>query len=175
MRTARTIPMAALLALAIGCAPRDPLERTVTTPTLRRFASWRAGIQSDGSAELRRRVGEAIQEIRTNIAGNRELDRTMETTLPEPSIDEAVRKRVDGRTLREVLRHGYELRVRRLNEELAGLEDAMRKNDKLVTRPGDVESRQHLDGLRDRQQARVEKYRADLATAQRELAALSRS
>lgn len=174
MRAARIIPMAALLALAVGCAPRDPLEQVVTAPTLSRFASWRARLQTDGNAELRRRVGDAIQEIRTNIAGNRELTRAMETTPSDPEqIDETVRKRVDGRSLRQVLQHGYELRVRRLNEELAGLEDAMKKNAQLVTRPGDVESRQHLEGLSERQRLRVEKYRADIAVAERELASVS--
>ena len=67
---------------------------------------------------------------------------------------------------------GYELRVRRLKEELAGLEDAMNKNAQLVTRPGDYESKHHLEGLRDRQAARVQKYRDDLAAAERELVSL---
>ena len=86
------------------------------------------------------------------------------------SVNEALCEQVNGKPLREVLQLGYELRVARLITELAGLEDAMNKNAQLLTRPGDLESRHHLDGLRERQMVRVEKYRADLAAAERELA-----
>jgi hypothetical protein len=71
-----------------------------------------------------------------------------------------------------VVQLGYELRVRRLTQELAGLEDAMSKNAQLVTRPGDVDSKQHLEGLRDRQATRREQYREDIAAAEKELAPL---
>src|SRR5687768_5152942 len=56
--------------------------------------------------------------------------------------------------------------------ELAGLEDAMNKNAQLVTRPGDLDSKHHLEGLRDRQGVRVEKYHADIAAAESYLAPL---
>ena len=72
------------------------------------------------------------------------------------------------------MRIGYELRIRRVREELTGLEDAMSKNAGLVTRPGDYESKHHLEGLRDRQLIRLQKYRDELAAAERELKALKR-
>jgi hypothetical protein len=74
--------------------------------------------------------------------------------------------------LREVVQLGYELRIARLTSEMAGLAEAMRKNANLITRPGDLESRHHLDGLSERQAVRVGQYRADLAAAERELASL---
>ena len=74
-----------------------------------------------------------------------------------------------GRRLREVLQLGYEMRVRRLTEELALLEDAMSKNAQLTTRPGDLDSKHHLDGLQERQRVRVENYRTDIASAEKEL------
>jgi CRISPR/Cas system CSM-associated protein Csm2 small subunit len=52
------------------------------------------------------------------------------------------------------------------------LEEAVNQNADLVTRPGDTESRRHLDELRGRQLARVEKYREEIAATERELAPL---
>jgi hypothetical protein len=176
----RSIPRLAclwlLLLSAAGCA-RDPLEQVVSARTAGRFAAWRAHVASDGNPEARRRMEEALQEIRLNVAGERELKRQMgeRVTGGTEQIDDAVRQRVDGRRLREVLQLGYELRVRRLNEELAGLEDAMDQNSRLVTRPGDLESKHHLEGLRDRQQVRVESYREGIAAAERELERLAAS
>ncbi len=164
-----------VLALGVaGCAPSDPLERTVAVPTPVRFAAWRSHVGSDAGVELRRRIDETLQEIRSKVVAERELKRALgEATVSGTEIiEETVRTRVDGRPLREVLQLGYELRVRRLKEELVGLEDAVKKNDQLVTRPGDYASKHHLEELRGRQIIRVEKYRADIAAAERELAPL---
>lgn len=158
---------------ALAACQRDPLDRKVSAATPTAFAVWRSGVDSDTGIEVRRRVADALFEIRLKIAGDRELQRLTDAeTRAALSIDDALRAKVDGRLLREVVQLGYELRVARLTSELAGLEEAMRKNANLVTRPGDIESRQHLDGLRDRQAVRVTQYRADLAAAERELAPL---
>ena len=174
MRCGLILSGLALAAAAAGCGPSDPLERPVSAPNLSRYAAWRAHLASDSGPELRTRVEEALQEIRLGIMGERELRRQLEERpkADAESLDEAVRVRIDRRPLREVLQLGYELRVRRLTEELVGLEDAMSRNARLVTKPGDLESRHHLDGLRDRQLARVAKYREDIAAAEKQLAPL---
>ncbi|MBL9210895.1 MAG: hypothetical protein JNL92_10540 [Opitutaceae bacterium] len=159
--------------LVLSACQRDPLDRKVSAATPTAFSVWRSSVDSDSGLEVRRRVADALLEIRFKIAGDRELQRLTDAeTRAAISIDDAVRAKVDGRVLREVVQWGYELRVDRLTSELAGLEEAMRKNANLITRPGDIESRHHLDGLRDRQAARVAQYRADLAAAERELAPL---
>lgn len=161
----------------VGCAPSDPLDRMVSAPTAGRFAAWRSHIVSDSGAETRRRVEDALQEIRQDLTGTRELKRAKgEAVSSGPAeIDEALRQRVDGHSLRDVVQLGLELRVNRLTSELAGLEKAMSQNAQLVTRPGDLESRHHLDAVRERQQVRVETYRTDLAAAERELAPFLKS
>lgn len=166
--------LAAALLAAAGCGPADPLAKKVSARTQSGFASWRAQIASDAGTETRRQVNLALDEIRLKASAEREADRRMGRPIASggEGLDEAVREKVDGRTLREVVQLGYELREQRLARELAALEDAMKMNAQLVTRPGDVESRQHLDGVRDRQQGRVDTYRADLAATQRELAPL---
>ena len=174
MRAARALVIVALLLAVPGCMPRDPLERVISVPTASRLATWRSHVASDYNVDTLRRVEEALQEIRLHVTGERELKRQMgeRVTGGSETIDEGVRQRVDGRPLREVLQYGYELRARRLTQELAGLEDAMNKNSQLVTKPGDLESKHHLEGLRDRQHVRVEKYRAELATTEKEIAPL---
>src|SRR5205814_7065721 len=134
-------------------AVSDAPDQTVTGATEGRFAAWQAHNASDGSRETRRRVEEALQEIRLNITGERELKRLLQepVTTGREGVDEAVRQRVNDQSLRDVLQLGYGMRVRRLKEELAGLEDALSKNAGLVTRPGDLESKHHLEGLRERQ------------------------
>lgn len=161
------------LFFAMGCA-RDPMEHVVSAPSTSRLAAWRAHVASDFNVETMRRVELALQEIRLNVTGERELKRQLGESITSGTdvIDEAIRVRVHGRRLREVLQLGYELRVRRLTEELAGLEDAMRKNAQLTTRPGDLESKHHLEGLQERQRIRVEKYRMDIESAAKELAQL---
>ena len=177
MSHTRWLSALAAVSLLVGCGPRDPLDQIVSGPTASRFASWRAGIASDSDARTRVRVEDALQEIRASYAAERELKRQLEQPVVPGTemLDEAVRNRVNGQRLRDVLRTGYELRVRRLREELVGLEDAMGKNAQLVTRPGDLESKHHLEGLRDRQMVRLQKYREELAAAERELEAIGGS
>lgn len=178
MKTSRWISALVLAPLLVGgaCQRGDPLERKVSVPTPSAFAAWRWEIASEGAAPLRRQVTAALLEIRFNNEGNRALDRIMAGPDAAPPIgadvDDAIRQRIDGRTLREVLQLGTELRVRRLKSELAGLEYAVEQNSRLVTKPGDLESKHHLEGLRERQLARVAKYREELAEAERDLAPL---
>jgi hypothetical protein len=162
---------------AIGCEPRDPLERMVKAGTPAAFTSWRSHATSDASADTRRRIEDALQEIRLNVAAEREIKRANgeKVDTSAESIDEAVRDRINARPLREVVQLGYELRVFRLTRELAALQQAMAMNAQLVTKPGDVASRQHLDGLRDRQMGRVDKYQADIAAAEHELVPLQKT
>jgi len=158
-----------------GCAPSDPLDRAVSAPTVGRFATWRSALASDSSVAMRQQVESALQEIRIDAAADRQRRRILGEPVKSAGteeVDEAVRSRVDGRPLREVVQLGCELRLRRLTNELKGLEEAVDQNAQLVTRPGDGESRRHLDGLRSRQLERVAKYREEIAATERELAPL---
>jgi hypothetical protein len=174
-QVAKAVPVAIALVLGVAACQRgDPLDGTVRAPTPRALTAWRAQVTTDTSVETRRRVEEAFQEIRLRVSGNREIKRHMgEPVAVGPDvIDEGVCQKVDGKRLREVVQLGYEFRVERLKMELAALEDAMKQNAQLVTKPGDLESRHHLDALRERQTVRVEKYRTDLAAAGAEVATL---
>ncbi|MDP3069008.1 MAG: hypothetical protein Q8N18_01910 [Opitutaceae bacterium] len=172
MRVFIQVGALSLAALAAGCG--GPLDETVSAKNPAALASWRARIATGSNADHRRRVEEAFQEIRAAVAAERERKRVLGQPFGAGSdaVDLLVAERVHGLRVRELLQLGGEMRVRRLGAELAGLEEAVAKNAQLVTRPGDLESRHHLDGLRERQQVRVQKYREDLAAAERELAPL---
>jgi hypothetical protein len=176
MRWTRLTFAIAMIAVGVaGCLRGDPLGWKVSAKDPRALASWRVKIDGALNADHRRRLEQALQEIRMNIAGNRELNRWSGENADgaaAESIDEALCRRIDARPLGEVLQLGYEFRVLRLQQELAGLENAVKQNAQLVTRPGDVDSRHYLEGLHGRQVSRLEKYRADLAAAERELAPL---
>src|SRR3954470_13292061 len=113
MRSAQAFLATVLLLGVVACEPSDPLERKVSARTATAFSGWRAHINSDSSVENRRRVEEALQESRFKIAGDREIKSRMGEKVDDSaeSINDAVRERVDGRPLREVVQYGYELRV----------------------------------------------------------------
>jgi hypothetical protein len=171
-RPCTTLGLAVVLALA-GCQ-RDPLDAKISASSQSAYENWRGAINGAG-ADVRRRADEALPEVRTNVAADLTRGKTGQGTVAPAAIDEAFRKEIDGRPLREVLQLGYELRVARLKKELAGLQEAMKENATLTTRPGDWESKQHLEALQGRQNARVEKYREDIAAAERELEPLKKA
>ncbi|MBL9203045.1 MAG: hypothetical protein JNL39_21230 [Opitutaceae bacterium] len=172
MRAVIALFVSWLATFLAGCG--GPLDQKVSAKSPAALASWRANIAGSSSAEHRRRVEDALQEIRMAVAAERERKRLLGQPIAPgaEAVDIALAERVHGRRVGEMLQLVSELRVRRLATELAGLEDAMNKNAQLITRPGDLASRHHLDGLRDRQKARVDKYREELAAAEKELAPL---
>ena len=175
-RSLLALALPGVLALA-GCLRGDPLEWKVRAPNPRALFSWRMTVDSAMGVENCRRLNEALQEIRLNVAAGRAVDRWLGQAV-RPSMDdieEAMCRRVHDQSLRTVLQLGCELRVIRLKEELAALENAVKVNAELITKPGDVDSRHFLEGFRERQGARAAKCRADLANAERELAPLLRA
>src|SRR5688572_23469259 len=129
MRWTWPLLVAATIATGLaGCLRGDPLGWTVSAKDSRALALWRAKVHSGIGAENNRRLDEALQELRANIAGQRELNRWSGENTGEGGkevIDAAVCARINGRPLREVLQLGYEFRVLRLKQEFAGLENAV--------------------------------------------------
>lgn len=158
-----------------GCARGDPWERKVSARNPAAYETWQGGVAEAFSADDRRRIDEALQEIRIRIMADRAIKRVKGELPAAGSIDDALREKINDQPLREVVQLGCELRLNRLRAELAALDQAMAENAQLTTKPGDLESRHHLDGLRERQQTRVEKYREEIAATERELAPLAKA
>jgi len=155
----------ALALLATGCGPRDPLDRKVHARGANAVNMWQSRLAGEFSAADRMRIEGALQEIRLKIMGDREA-------TGSAAIAETLGTKIHGRTVREVIQLGCEARLLRLRGEGAELERAMEQNSRLATRPGDRASETHLVELYGRQSVRLEKYRADLLAAEKELAAL---
>lgn len=158
----------------LAACQRDPLDARISAASQSAYENWRGAMGGSG-ADVRRQTEEALSEVRLKVAADLTRGKTGQGSVAPAVIDEAFRKEINDRPLREVLQLGYELRVARLKKELAGLEDAMKENATLTTRPGDWESKQHLEALQGRQNARVQKYRDDIAAAERDLAPLQKA
>lgn len=159
--------LAGLLA-ALGlaaCQPADPLEREVSASTPVALAMWQSRLSSGGTTDLRREFEAACLEIRLKVMADKEASGS------EP-VDRAMREKIHGRPLREVLQLGWESRLWRLQPEYAELERVIAVNAGLETRPGDTASARHLRETHAAHVARLERLRGEIAAAERALAPL---
>jgi hypothetical protein len=161
--------LAALLvvgAAGVGCSRGDPWTEPVWSTSAAAYTTWHSRVAENMPAERRKQVDQALQDIRFKIMGDR-------AATGSAAIEGELRRRIDGRPLREVVQWGVELRLERLRGEFAGLKGAMNANLRLVTRPGDSESRRHLDGVEARQKQRLDDLSAAITAAEQELAPLA--
>jgi hypothetical protein len=153
----RSIRLLVLTCLTVGaalcgCHPTNPLDRKIMASSPIDFMWWRADASKNLDREQWREFDEAIQEIRfrmtiDHIASGRD------------AVDQAMRERINGRTVREVLIMGYRSRLDRLDTERAESMKVITTNARLVTRPGDTAS---ADYLRKRRKAESEALNAIL-------------
>ena len=87
------------------------------------------------------------------------------------AIDQAMLVIVDGKTVREVFRTGLGWELKIAEDERATLEDSLRKNALMTTRPGDTASSNYLSDLRERQTARFDAATAEVARIRSRLVA----
>ncbi len=162
MPRAGAVLLAAIAFAAVGCGRGDPLARTVSAADGPAVARWELRLATDCSPADRRRIEQALQDIRLKIMGDKEA-------RGSAGIADALSRKVHGRSVREVLQLGCESRLLRLRAEGAELERALEQNSRLMTRPGDTASERHLVEIHGKQWNRLEKYRADIAAAEGEL------
>ncbi len=156
---------AALVFLLAACGPRDPLERVVAADSAVAFSTWRAQLAGSMNQGQLAEVDAAVGEVKLGIMNNREASGTA-------AVEEAMRAKVHGRPLREVLRAAYEAKIKRLEVDLKGLAIATEQNSRLTTRAGDTASSQYLDRFKQKQGERVAAAEGELREAQAKLAAL---
>ena len=175
VRTARRVSpravlgiVAALALAALGgtaCSRGDPWVEPVKASSAAAYTAWHSRMSESVPADARKQVEQALQDIRFKIMGER-------AATGSAGIEGELRRRIDGQPLRHVVQLGVELRLERLRGEFNGLKQAMNANLRLVTRPGDVDSRHHLEGVEARQKQRLDDLGAQIAQAERELAPL---
>jgi hypothetical protein len=135
---------------ATGCRPTNILEEKVDGRTPFGFVIWRAQIAEKQTPQERQELAEMIQEVNYWVTTNG-------IATGSVAVEEAVRAEIDGITVRELLRKGYEAKRQRLDLEKVRLEDDVATNSRLQTRPGDTDSADYLARVRQEQTNRLDK------------------
>lgn len=147
-----------------GCGPGDPLGDTVKAEDPLSFSMWRSHAAAGMSPEQIADFDEAVQAIRIRIM-------SVGNTTGSEWIEAETLKFVNGKTVREVLGTGLSWKLELTVAEREVLEDSLRKNALMRTRPGDTESARYLADLHDRQASRLEAAMREEAQIRSRLAA----
>jgi transcription elongation GreA/GreB family factor len=155
----------AAILFTVGCQRSDRFSQKVEADSPVAFAIWRAHLADDFSVQERAELEAALQEIKFAVMGEHEA-------TGSAGVDDVVRGRISGRTVRETLQLGYEMKFARLDSERATLELIIQKNARLRTRPDDTLSADYLAGQREQQSARLEKTIREIAATEEKLSRL---
>jgi hypothetical protein len=139
---------AALCLAAAGCGPSDPLEKKVNAADNLSFTIWETKVEEVLAPEQAADMKQALQEYRFHIMAEGSVHGS-------EAIGDALMQMIDGKTLRQVLLQGLGWGLDRSEAERAQLEDSLKKNALMTTRPGDTASANYLADLRDRQVTRL--------------------
>jgi hypothetical protein len=156
------LAVAAGLALA-GCAPTDPLDQKVSADSTVRLSMWRSRIDADLTPEQRKDLDSAFWEIAHKPGSDGK-------TLAPDDAEDAMREAVSGRTVRDVLREGYEAKLARLKPESDDLYDFIRYNSSLQA--ANRASAEYLATIQNTQVPRLKATDEDIENTQRKLDAL---
>ena len=153
------------LAGAWSCQKVEPLQIKVSADTPELFNAWRIRVGSDLPPEQWKAFDGAMQEIKLQIMAGSEA-------TGSAAIDTAARAKINGNTVRDVLQAGWEAKLNRLGAERSGLLIAIEQNSRLTTKPGDLESKNHLDRVRQRQDEHLQNLVRDIAATEQQLKSL---
>lgn len=145
-----------LMLVAAGCSRSGPLESKVTASSPISFAMWRNELGTDLSSEQWQEFDQAIQEIKFQVAAEFAATGT-------EAVDQAMRERVNGLTVREVFEQGARARLARLKGDREQLAHFLEVNATMRTRPDDEASIAYLQQLHERQVARLAAVDGEIA------------
>ena len=120
--------LASVLLVLAGCGPSDPLDAKVSAEDGVGFSMWRSHAAGDLGPEQLADFDQAVQAIRIRVM-------SVGQTSGSEWIEEGIRRIVDGKTVREVLRTGLGWKLELADAERLALEDSMKKNAQMTTRP----------------------------------------
>jgi len=157
-----------LAALGVaGCQRTSPLDTKVVAGTAEALGNWRSNVGYHLTTEQWRDFDEAVQELKLQIMAAHEA-------TGSDAIADAARAKIDQVTVGEVLRAGWEAKLRRLDAERKELLGAIEQNSRLTVKPGDTESAGYLDRIRRQQAEHLQRLTQDLATTGEKLKALGK-
>lgn len=150
----------------VGCRRGgDRFERKIEAGTAGGYTVWRGRMAGDFTLAERKEFDDAVQEVKYAIM------RAGKVSGPD-AIDHAWRTTIDQRTIREVMRLGYEARFSRLDQSRIELVTAMERNATLKTKPGDDESVAYLVRFREQQEERLRGIEREISATEQKLRTL---
>ena len=168
LRRALLLVITGLSLLGSGCLRSDPHQIRIVAKSAWAFGNWRSREAGSLTLDQWREFDAMIQEIRLRIMGERKATGSV-------AIDQAMRERIDGRTVGEALRLGCEAKQLRFDRLRVELQQAVHANAWLVTRPGDRESAEYIADFRQRQLQRLDGIVAEFAATEKRLVELDGS
>lgn len=170
MRFAHVAAFVALILVLVsaGCDTSAPIDRKIAADSTLNFAMWKARAMESLTTKQARDFEMVLQEYKFKIMADAEATGSV-------AIDAKMREKIDGQRISEVMRTGLVARLHRLETERIALEEALMHNLRLRTNPGDEESAQHLQAVRDADKRRLDAVKEDLTDTQRRFDALTES
>jgi hypothetical protein len=167
MRPSFLPALVAVAAVVFVSCSRDPLlDRTVRSDTSSAFGSWQGRIRGEFTSAQWTEFESALQEIKLKLMADEEASGT-------EAVNDALRGKIDGRTVREVFQQGYTAKIWRLNVERAELEKIIAGTASMATRPGDTASERYLADRQRRQNERLDYVVEEIRATEAKLAGLA--
>jgi hypothetical protein len=138
----------AFLLLLAGCGGGDPLDHKVDSGDQISFSIWESKAEASLTPDQVADMNTALQEYKFHIMAEG-------TAHGSEAIEAALMDAINGQTLRGIMLQGLGWELDRAEAERARLEDSLKKNAQMSTKPGDTASANYLSDLHERQVARL--------------------
>jgi hypothetical protein len=157
-------PLATALCFAflLGCSKTPPGQQSVEADTPINFAMWRSKNSDVLTPKEWTLFGLALEEFKLRIMMDGQAS-------GGEAVDLALRNKIDGMKLGEVMQSGLKLRLARLSADQSVLEESLLINSRLKLKPGDDEKAQMLAEKLQEQSDRLAKMKETVAAAETDL------
>jgi len=147
------------LALVLGgCAKVAPLDEKVVATSDSDFEMWKSDAAGDFTLQEWQDFDGALEDIKLDVMASGKGSGAN-------GVSNAAYARINGKTVREVLKTGFDLKLKRLGDEREKVAAFLAINKKFKTRPGDEESATQLANIREEQERRLAVLDGHLADA----------
>jgi hypothetical protein len=149
------------LLLLAGCTRKPPLQQTVNAETPMALNLWRAKMNDSLPPEDWRWFDVVMQEYKFQLMLAGKISGSA-------AIDAAVRERIHGRAMGEVLREGLQAHLQRKTAERDDMKTAFARNEekRALIRPGQDDLLRDLNFHQETLGQNLAKLETDLAAAQ---------
>ena len=149
-------------AFLLGCSQTPPGQQRVEADTPINFAMWRSKNSDVLTPKEWTLFGLALEEFKLRIMLDGQAS-------GGEAVDLALRNKIDGMKLEDVMRSGLKMRLARLSADKSVLEESLLINSQLKRKPGDDEKAQMLAEKLQEQSDRLAKMKETVAAAEADL------